>query len=75
MNLFFITDLIDYLEADSFLLLKNIISDPVIIIITVKRINSGFLHCNPGLVPAYAVDHNRQAMTAQNIVFPFWFKE
>ena len=38
MNLFFITDLIDYLIA------------------------------------AYAIDHNRQAMTAQNIVFPFRFK-
>jgi hypothetical protein len=34
---------------------------------------NGVSYCSPSLIPAYAVDHSRQAIIAQKIVFPLLF--
>lgn len=36
---------------------------------------NGVSYCNPSLIAAYAVDHNKQAIIAQNIVFPLLYNE
>jgi hypothetical protein len=36
---------------------------------------NGLSYSKPSFIPAYAVDHNRQAMIAQKIVLPLLFKK
>ncbi len=45
------------------------ITSPEIINLTPAKWN-GVSYCNPILMPAYAVDHSRQAIIAQKVVFP-----